>query len=142
MQNHLKTQIFKILSSINIFDNLNDGISLFYAEVKRLKEIVLESEKHDDVIFFIDEMLKGTNSKERTIASINVIKRLLKTNALGFFSTHDLNLTELEKEHEQIQNFHFSESDNKDKLSFDFILKPGRVNSTNALDILRKEGLF
>ena len=132
-----------LLSSIKISDSLNDGVSFFYAEVKRLKEIIQNFNDSDNGIIFIDEMLKGTNNRERSIASKNIISQLINKNATGFFSTHDLELIHLEDEFNgKVLNYHFAEADDSESLSFDFKIKKGPVQSTNAIKILSKEGLY
>jgi hypothetical protein len=132
-----------LLSSIKISDSLNDGVSFFYAEVKRLKEIITSFEESENGIIFIDEMLKGTNNRERSIASKNIISQLVEKKATGFFSTHDLELIHLEDEFKgKIINYHFAESDDSESLTFDFKIKNGPVKSTNAIKILTKEGLY
>jgi hypothetical protein len=133
---------FRLESSITIEDSLSDGVSFFYAEVKRLKTIV-EACKKVPVLFFIDEMLKGTNGRERSIASRNVLEQLLNTDAIGLFSTHDLSLAAVADDYpQQIKNVHFVESEDSETLCFDYKLKQGIVKSTNALAILKREGLY
>ncbi|MCB0280796.1 MAG: DNA mismatch repair protein MutS, partial [Calditrichaeota bacterium] len=83
------------------------------------------------------------NNRERYLASDNLIRQMLQTNGIGLFSTHDLELVKLADEFKkQVINYHFSEDAGSSSLSFDYKLKPGPVQSTNAIQILTREGLF
>lgn len=133
----------RILCAIRIDDSLADGTSYFYAEVKRLK-IILDALNETNTIpgfFLIDEIFRGTNNKERYIGSYNIILDLFNKKSYGFISTHDLALAEIEKSDNRLVNMHFKEHIAEDKLAFDFKLKDGPCPSTNALYIMRREGL-
>jgi hypothetical protein len=139
----LELAIFNLASSITIADSLSDGVSFFYAEVKQLREILELAKSGKPMLYLIDEMLKGTNVRERNIACEKVIRQLLQTEAIGLFSTHDLELTKLaDSFKDKLKNMHFAEKNSADKLSFDFKLKQGVVQSSNALAILEREGLI
>lgn len=139
----LKLAVFNVASSITISDSLSDGVSFFYAEVRQLKHIVEQAKQSKPLLYFVDEMLKGTNARERSLACENVIRQLLQTEAIGLFSTHDLSLTKLEREFKgAVINSHFAERDSKDRLTFDYKRKDGVVQSSNALAILEREGLL
>ncbi|KAA3615043.1 MAG: hypothetical protein D8M58_11365 [Calditrichaeota bacterium] len=141
--NQLNTQIFKLHSCIRINDSLSEGLSYFYAEVRRLKEILenLETSKDFPVLFLIDEIFKGTNNKERLIGSLSYIKELAAKNGIGLVSTHDLELVKLEEDISYLKNFHFREDIKSGKMVFDYKLRSGPSPTTNALKIMELEGL-
>ncbi len=138
-----KAGFFRINTCIHIDDSLSDGISYFYAEVKRLKSILsaLEEKEKAPVFYLIDEIYKGTNNRERLIGSRAYILALADKNGLGIVTTHDLELTQLEEEIECLTNFHFTEHIQDGKMKFDYLLKSGPCPSTNALKIMEMEGL-
>ncbi|MBV2169277.1 MAG: DNA mismatch repair protein MutS [Bdellovibrio sp.] len=133
----------KIETCIEVSDSLRDGYSYFYAEVRRLKDILQVAASKAPVLFLIDEIFRGTNNKERQIGSRAVIRTLAQeTTALGFISTHDLELTTLEDNNPSLLNLHFRESiDDQGKMIFSYQLKPGPCPTTNALRIMAAEGI-
>jgi hypothetical protein len=140
----LRTSLFRIFTCIKVSDSVQDGLSYFYAEVKRLKLLLSATETEDDlpVMFLIDEIFRGTNNRERHIGSHAFIRALAsRRNALGLIATHDLELTKLADEIPGIANFHFREEVGDGKMVFDYQLRPGPCPTTNALHIMRIEGL-
>ena len=139
----LNTGLYRIFTSINVNDSLGDGLSHFYAEVKRLRELLDELNKDEDqpLFFFVDEIYKGTNNKERYAGSAAFLREVAGKNGIGMVSTHDLELADLESEIEALSNWHFVESIADGKMSFEYKLKSGPCPSTNALEIMRIEGL-
>ena len=139
----IETNLFRLFTCINISDSITDGISYFYAEVKRLKNILEEIKTEDNmpVFYLIDEIFKGTNNLERLIGSKSYIKALSGLNATGLISTHDLELIKLENDIPQISNYHFKEDVSKGKMIFDYQLRKGPSPTTNALKIMKIEGL-
>jgi DNA mismatch repair ATPase MutS len=93
------------------------------------------------VLFLIDEIFRGTNSRERLIGSRSYIRALTERNALGLVATHDLELVKLADEIKGVANFHFREEVQEGKMVFDYKLRPGPCPTTNALHIMRLEGL-
>ncbi|MGQ0666113.1 MAG: MutS family DNA mismatch repair protein, partial [Nitrospiraceae bacterium] len=132
----------RLACCIRIDDSLDAGLSFFYAEVKRLKTILDATQERTapPVLFLIDEIFKGTNNRERLIGSRVYIKRLATGNGLGLVSTHDLELTDLEKEIPSLTNAHFQETVSAGALEFDYRLRPGPCPTTNALRIMELEG--
>ena len=133
----------RLFCCIRVTDSLDEGLSYFYAEVKRLK-IVLDAVKEDKgqpVLFLIDEIYKGTNNRERLLGSEAFIQALRKGNGLGLVTTHDLELARLEGDGREITNVHFQETVEEKELRFDYTLRPGPCPTTNALRIMAKEGL-
>lgn len=139
----MNTNFFRLFSSINVNDSLGDGLSHFYAEVKRLRYMLDELNKENEfpLFFFVDEIYKGTNNRERFAGSAAFLKEVAGKNGIGMVSTHDLELADLESEINQLSNWHFSESISEGKMSFEYKLKQGPCPSTNALKIMEMEGL-
>ncbi|XWN38467.1 MAG: hypothetical protein ROO71_05885 [Balneola sp.] len=139
----LNTSLYRIFTSINVNDSLSDGLSHFYAEVKRLRELLDELNKNDEepLFFFVDEIYKGTNNRERYAGSAAFLKEVGRKNGIGMVSTHDLELADLESEIDALSNWHFVESIENGKMSFEYKLKSGPCPSTNALKIMEMEGL-
>lgn len=140
----LQTSLFRIFTCIKVSDSVQDGLSYFYAEVKRLKLLLSAAEAKADlpVMFLIDEIFRGTNNRERHIGSHAFIRALsVQRNALGLIATHDLELTNLADEIPGITNFHFREEVGEGRMIFDYELRPGPCPTTNALEIMRLEGL-
>lgn len=140
---YFSTSLFQLNSCIRVNDALDQGLSYFYAEVKRLK-MILDSIKNSDdipVFYLVDEIFKGTNNHERLIGSRAYILNLLESNALGFVSSHDLELTTLADQTTTLKNYHFEEQIRDGKMAFDYKIKPGPSPSTNALKIMELEGL-
>lgn len=137
------TSFFRVFSSINITDSLDDGLSHFYTEVKRLKFLLDELMKDDEqpLFFFVDEIYRGTNNRERYTGSAAFLKEVAGKNGVGLVSSHDLELADLDKEIPQLSNWHFVESIEDGKMSFEYRLKSGPCPSTNALQIMKSEGL-
>ncbi len=138
----------RVMTSIRITDSLSDGVSLFLAEVFRLREIVsainLDSNPRP-VLFLIDEILNGTNSRERAIAVDRFIDYLLSTSAIGIITTHDLDLADKSQNRDRLQLFHLrdtiTDADDRPTMAFDYILRPGLTPVTNALKIIKLFGL-
>jgi MutS domain V len=131
-----------VRTSIRIKDSLEEGVSHFYAELKRLKEIVDTADGGTTVLFLLDEILHGTNSRERRIGAEAVVLHLLDRGAMGAVSSHDLGLAELERQSGgRVRNVHFEESVADGRMTFDYRLKPGVVTTSNALRLMKQVGL-
>lgn len=137
----MSCSIFKIATSIRIADNLNEGISTFYAELKRIKEIISLAKKEDNLIFLIDEIFKGTNSIDRLSGAKTVLTKLSQLNTVGLLTTHDLELCELENEITKIVNYSFSEQYLENNIIFDYKFKKGKSTSTNAKYLMKIVGI-
>ncbi len=137
------TGIFRLFSCIRVTDSLDDGISYFYAEVKRLKDLLnaLETEHDLPLFFVIDEIFRGTNNRERLIGSRSYINALAGANGIGLIATHDLELTQLAEGNPHIRNLHFRENVEDGRMVFDYVLREGASPTTNALQIMAMEGL-
>ena len=134
---------FRLFSSINVTDSLDDGLSHFYAEVKRLRGLLnLLNDNHKTPVFFmVDEIYRGTNNRERLQGSEAFLKNVAGKNGVGLVSTHDLELAQLEESIPELSNWHFAETIEGNKMSFEYKLKPGPCPTTNALKIMEMEGL-
>ena len=133
----------RIATCIRVDDSLEAGLSFFYAEVKRLKSLLDATADRSGapVLFLIDEIFKGTNNRERLIGSRSYISTLAKGNGFGLVTTHDLELTDLDKTVPKLRNAHFQETVAAGALQFDYKLRAGPSPSTNALRIMELEGL-
>jgi hypothetical protein len=139
----LRTVPFRIFTCMTVSDSVTDGISYFYAEVRRLKALLtaLEQEHRLPLFFLIDEIFRGTNNRERLIGSRSYVQTLTGGNGVGVVSTHDLELVKLADEIPSIHNVHFREDVREGRMVFDYRLRPGPCPTTNALKIMRMEGL-
>ncbi|MEZ4299407.1 MAG: DNA mismatch repair protein MutS [Polyangiaceae bacterium] len=138
----LVTTVADVRTSMRITDSLEQGVSHFYAELQRLKEITAAADAGGPVLFLLDEVLHGTNSRERQLGAKSVVKHLLEKGAVGGVSSHDLGLASLEEETAgKVRNVHFEEHVEDGKMAFDYRLKQGVVSTTNALRLMRMIGL-
>lgn len=135
-----KSPIMNIHTSMRVTDDLKNKISTFYAELLRIKEILDYARVHQDTIFLIDEIFKGTNSKDRIFGAKNVLKNLNALGLIGAITTHDFELCELDR-YPRIKNYHFAEDYIEDKISFDYKIKKGRSTSTNARHLMELVGI-
>ena len=128
---------------IRVTDALDEGLSYFYAEVKRLKRILdaVQAITTYPVLFLIDEIYRGTNNRERLAGSEAFVQVLQQSRGIGMISTHDLELTRLADSNGHIRNAHFQESVENGVLHFDYQLRSGPCPTTNALRIMAQEGL-
>ena len=139
----LDTSLFRLFTCIKVSDSVQDGLSYFYAEVKRLQALLAAASIKEElpVLFLIDEIFRGTNSRERLIGSRSYIRALSQTRAVGLVATHDLELIKLADEIPGVVNQHFREDVRNGRMVFDYRLRPGPCPTTNALTIMRLEGL-
>lgn len=138
----MKIGPLRLATSMRVTDSLEEGTSRFYAELKRLKLIVGMANEGPGVFFLLDEVLHGTNTRERLIGARAVVRSLLSRGALGAVSTHDLALGDLEEElRGSAKNVHFQEQVEGDVMSFDYKLREGVVQSSNALRLMKAVGL-
>ena len=138
----LKFSNMDIVTSMRIIDDLNEGISTFYAELKRIKMIIDVAHSNENTLFLIDEIFRGTNSVDRLKGAEEVLRELCATKVSGLITTHDLQVCDLESEFSNIINLSFSESFKEDEMYFDYKLKNGKSKTTNAEYLLRKVGII
>jgi hypothetical protein len=127
-------------ASIRVNDSLHEGSSRFYAEITRLRQLFEPYEL--PLLFLLDELLQGTNSKDRRIGAHGVLRALLERGAIGLVSTHDLALTDGHAlTPGALVNVHFQDELNDGKLTFDFKLRDGVVTKSNGIELMRAIGL-
>ncbi|MDH3271372.1 MAG: hypothetical protein OEN56_08580 [Gemmatimonadota bacterium] len=137
----------RTFTSMRIHDSLTGGVSLFMAELLRLKALVDAADEGGDqsaLLYLIDEVLQGTNSEERRVAARRIVRHLLASNAIGAVTTHDLALHEDPTLDPASTKVHFRETvseEGEEVLTFDYKLRPGLATSRNALKLLRIVGL-
>jgi hypothetical protein len=128
-------------ASMRVSDSLQKGISHFYAEIKRLRQVVDLSSTQPS-LFLFDEVLQGTNSHDRRVGTEGVLRTLVSNGAIGLVTTHDLALTSLEQVFPlHVRNVHFQERFEDDRLSFDYCLRPGVVTTSNGIELMKSIGL-
>ena len=131
-----------IFTSIRTKDNLLQNESYFFAELKRLKAIIDELEKGNRLFIVLDEILKGTNSKDKQTGSKALLKQLIRYGASGLIATHDLALGGLIDEYPgNIRNMRFEVEIRNDELEFDYKLKDGISRNLNATFLMKKMGI-
>jgi hypothetical protein len=138
----LKLSPLAVTASICVLDSLEGGISRFYAEIHRLKQILDLTNDSMAVLFLLDELLSGTNSHDRLIGTRSIVTKLVEKGAVGLVSTHDLALTAIPQEiGSHAINCHFEDHLQEGRLAFDYKLYPGIVQTSNALPLMRSIGL-
>lgn len=139
----LKTSRAQVMTSMRVKDSLERGVSYFYAEVQRIKTLLETSQAHRDrCLFLLDELFMGTNTKERQVASRQLLLLLLDAGAAGAVTTHDLSICELAGERpDRVKNVHFRDQITGGEMTFDYRLREGVVTTTNALEVLRRAGI-
>ncbi|MEO8797688.1 MAG: MutS family DNA mismatch repair protein, partial [Polyangiaceae bacterium] len=132
----------RVATSMRISDSLESGISHFYAELQKLKLVIDMAHGPKKVLFLLDEILHGTNTRERLIGARAVARALVEAGAIGAISTHDIAIGDLEQELTgKVKNVHFEEQVEDDKMTFDYKLRDGVVQSSNALRLMKIVGL-
>ena len=138
-----RTRIFRLFTCLQVHDSITDGFSFFYAEVRRLRQLMHAVQQEDSLplFFFIDEIFRGTNSRERLMGSRAYIQHISTQRGIGIIATHDLELGRLAESIPGLGNFHFRDDIAEGKMIFDYKLHPGLCPTTNALKIMQMEGL-
>lgn len=134
--------VMQVYTSMRNADDLGEGISTFYAELLRIKTIVQAAKKQQPMLFLLDELFKGTNSADRVAGAKAVLQGLNKPWCMGLISTHDFELCALAKaDPARIHNVHFTEHYVGDEIHFDYTMRPGRCQTTNARHLMRLVGI-
>ncbi len=129
-------------ASIHILDSLQAGASRFYAEITRMRQIVELTNSDLPLLFLLDEILSGTNSHDRAIGASAVVKGLVERGAIGLVTTHDLALTRIVADLDsRAANVHFEDELKDGRMSFDYHMREGVVQRSNALELMRAVGL-
>ncbi|MEM9366825.1 MAG: MutS family DNA mismatch repair protein, partial [Planctomycetota bacterium] len=147
----LRLPAIELATSIRVADNLGDGVSYYMAELQRLAEVVdhakqLAKSNQLTQLFLLDEILQGTNSRERQIAVARVLRHLSRCGSIGAITTHDLELADEPEMGERALPVHFRETvrpdaDGNDRMTFDYRMRNGICPTTNALRLLELVGL-
>jgi DNA mismatch repair ATPase MutS len=142
----LRLSPLTIGASICVLDSLQGGVSRFYAEIQRLKLLSDLADGPTPLLFLLDELLSGTNSHDRLEGTRYVVTALVRRGAMGLVTTHDLALTAIPEALESSMpgagsNTHFEDSMENGRLHFDYRLKPGIVQTSNALKLMKSIGL-
>ncbi|GAA4842644.1 MutS-related protein [Algivirga pacifica] len=138
----MQISIFQLFSSMRIEDSLEENISSFYAELKRLEQLIQLLKKREDVFYLLDELLRGTNSDDRHKGVMALIRQLGQTKASGLISTHDLTLAQLQETYpKQVKNYSFESRIEDDELIFDYTLREGTCRSFSASMLMKKIGI-
>jgi hypothetical protein len=132
----------RVGASIQLHDSLAEGQSRFYAEILRLRQILVLAKEGKPVLFLLDEILHGTNSHDRRIGAEAVIRSLLRYRTIGLVTTHDLALARIaEDDSVPAVNVHFEDDIVDGTMRFDYRLRDGVVRKSNALALMREVGL-
>jgi hypothetical protein len=139
---HLQLTPLQVGASIRINDSLHEGNSRFYSEITRLRQIYDLANHSPTLLFLLDELLQGTNSKDRRIGAEGIVRAFVEKRAIGLISTHDLALTDIAGLAENnLHNVHFQDEIENGKMRFDFTLREGVVTKSNGLELMRSIGL-
>ncbi|MBC7923765.1 MAG: DNA mismatch repair protein MutS [Ferruginibacter sp.] len=134
--------VMQVFTSMRTQDSLAESVSSFYAELKRLKQLIEFTAQPQPVLYLLDEILKGTNSQDRHHGAKALIRQLHRQQASGFVSTHDLELGRMADEHpEWVANYSFNSELIGDQLHFDYTLYPGLCRSFNASQLMKQIGI-
>lgn len=138
----LVLSIAQVFTSMRTKDNLEENTSSFYAELKRIRELLDHAEKPDSTFFLVDEILKGTNSEDRHLGAVSLTTKLSQLNAFGIISTHDLALGKVANENPHIRNFSFNSTIEGHEIRFDYKLTSGICKSFNASQLMKNMGIM
>lgn len=132
----------KIYTSMRINDDLSSRVSTFYAELLRIKKMVEAVKRGEDVVFFLDELFRGTNSQDRHDGAVAVLNALSNHKSIGIVSTHDLQLCELSRiDDGKYVNYHFREQYKDGSITFDYKLNSGESKTKNAMYLIKMMGI-
>ncbi len=139
---HLECSRYQVFTSMRIADDLQSGISTFYAELKRIRTIVETARKNDNLLFLVDEIFRGTNSEDRIYGAKEVILELAHNQAMGIITSHDLSICDLALSENRVKNYSFREIYEEDEMFFDYCLQMGKSTSTNAAFLMKQIGIL
>jgi DNA mismatch repair ATPase MutS len=139
---HLRLSPLQVGANIRINDSLHKGSSRFYAEIARLRQLNESALHKPSLLFLLDEVLQGTNSRDRFIGAQGVIRALIDRGAIGLVTTHDLALTAIDVGGlERLRNQHFQDQIVDGRMQFDFQLHECVVTKSNGIELMRSIGL-
>jgi hypothetical protein len=131
----------KVFTSMRTQDNLEEGVSSFYAELRRIEQLLKLIESGQATFFLLDEMFKGTNSKDRHKGGFSLIRQLRDVDAFGMISTHDLELATVAGKHMIVTNYSFNSRLEESELIFNYTLTLGLCTDFNASELMKKSGI-
>ncbi len=132
----------EVNTSMRIKDSIEDNESSFYAELKRIQQVIEKVTKKENTLLLLDEILRGTNSKDKSTGSRALIRQLIKYDAVAMLATHDLELSDLEEQLPgQIENRFFDIQIDGDQLYFDYKVRNGVCKTFNAPILMKKMGI-
>lgn len=138
----LRLSPLRLGASIRTVDSLQGGVSRFYAEITRLRQITEIARENPPSLFLLDEILHGTNSHDRRIGAEAIVRALLSEGAIGLVTTHDLALARIADDASlHAANVHFQDHLEDGQMTFDYNLRPGVVQKSNAIELMRAVGL-
>ncbi len=138
----LSLSVFRVGTVMQVHDSLAEGASYFFAVISRLKSIVTMAGESPPLFFLLDEILQGTNSHDRHLGAEAILQQLIKQQAMGLVTTHDLALTHIvDKLQGKAINIHFEDQWLDDQMQFDYRIRPGVVTRSNAMALMRMVGL-
>ncbi|MEZ6147192.1 MAG: hypothetical protein R3B91_17580 [Planctomycetaceae bacterium] len=138
----MRVSPFVLGTAIRFADSLRTGTSHFAAVVQRMKQVIDMQNDERPLLYLFDEILQGTNSEDRRVGAEVVLKKLVNAGAFGIVSTHDLALTEMVSDlGGKAVNMHFEDHVIDGRMTFDYQLRSGIVQKSNALDVMRSFGL-
>lgn len=129
---------YKLFTSMKVSDDVSDGISTFYAEILRVKAIIEYAKTGSNMLVLIDEIFKGTNTKDRLVGAEAVVKHLRRSGIKSIITTHDMELCFVEG----VCNYHFLEHYEDDKILFDYKIHDGISTTRNAIYLLKLSGII
>jgi len=132
---------YLLYTSMRNTDSLGESVSSFYAELARIKGVLEKAAAGEPVFYLLDEILKGTNTADRVLGSEALIRQLAKTQAKGIISTHDIELSTLEKQLPFLVNYSFHHVIQKDEIVFDYTIKKGACPNFNAQKLMELMGI-
>ncbi|WP_461101465.1 MutS-related protein [Spirosoma koreense] len=131
----------QLFTSMRTQDNLAEGVSSFYAELKRIGQLLTLLVSGQVVLFLLDEMFKGTNSQDRYKGGVSLIRQLADLNAFGLISTHDLSLAKVASSYLAVVNYSFNSELGGGRMLFDYKLTPGLCRDFNASELMKTSGI-
>lgn len=143
MAKQFRISPMRIFTSMRVSDDVSEGISSFYGEILRIKQMVNWSQQQQPMLVLVDEIFKGTNSADRIIGAQAAIRKLSRPWMMTLVTTHDFELCALADSPEvNGKNYHFEEHYEGDAIAFDYKIRPGRCKTTNAKHLMRIAGLL
>jgi DNA mismatch repair ATPase MutS len=138
----LRVSRLQVGSSLRVQDSVLDGKSRFYAEITRLRQLMDLAAQDPPLLFLLDELLSGTNSHDRQIGSEAVLRTMVERGVIGFVTTHDLALAQVaDALAPHAANVHFEDHIENGRIAFDYRMRTGVVEKSNAIELMRAVGL-